>query len=394
MSVTDGPLLFFQTGAAIALIKYSKKPTIGLALLHATFLSLGLLQKGPAMLLFSGFVGLLFMVAWAPGRNLLKISFLLIQLIALVPIYYWGQLAWSRDGGEMIQWMIDWYILNRVGGSVFGQTGPPGYHLSIMSLSFIIILPLFFKSLFYIRKLFSESIYKPYVLWLIAAWIPFEITASKLPSYAIGAYPAAAILIAVIVINQKLTFKWVHICWALIVPLAFAFTLWVLLIGSNLISLKLLIYAFLVFFVIILVALIFKIQIDGIKLIVLHSVFYIIIMLGFTGITKEYFSLMPKVATIVQTKIPTQVYIEKDLRYYPSLPLYLQWKLPNNVSLHLTEDVSTCISKMLKTQVIIISKSTFERLNNQWSDFNKPEFLSGMNTGRDGNVELVVLQRN
>jgi 4-amino-4-deoxy-L-arabinose transferase-like glycosyltransferase len=393
MSVTDGPLLFFQTGAALSLIRYAKKPSIGLALLHAIFLGLGLLQKGPAMLLFSGIVGILFVVAWSPGRNLLKISFLLIQFLAFIPIYYWGQLAWSHDGGEMIRWMIDWYILNRVGGSVFGQTGPPGYHISVIALSFIIILPLFLNTLFNIRKLFSESIYKPYVLWLLAAWIPFEFTASKLPSYALGAYPALAILIAVVATNKKLPFYRFHLTWTLFVPLSFVLILWVLPYVPELRTIELLTYGFFIFIVFVLITMILKIKFDGIKLIALQSIFYLIGMLGFTGIIKENFSLMPKVATDVQKMNPKQVFIEENLKYYPSLPLYLQWKLRKNVTITLAEDISNCLSKIQTQQVLIVSKSTFEGLGNQWNEFNSPEFFSGMNTGRAGIVELVILER-
>jgi 4-amino-4-deoxy-L-arabinose transferase-like glycosyltransferase len=96
--------------------------------------------------------------------------------------------------------MIDWYILKR-GEGVFGQTGPPGYFLIVFlvglfafSSFFLVGVKQQLVSFFVKRERNENSIF--FVAWLMAGWFVYELINSKLPAYAIGAFPAISLIIA------------------------------------------------------------------------------------------------------------------------------------------------------------------------------------------------------
>ncbi len=118
--------------------------------------------------------------------------------LALLPLLIWGYLAWQQDGGAMISWMIDWYILKRTSGTVLGQSGPPGYFLLTLFVAFLPFvrrlppaLAAWWKR---VRQLEAEALL--FLGWIAGSWWLWELIPSKLPAYAIGVHPLIAILIA------------------------------------------------------------------------------------------------------------------------------------------------------------------------------------------------------
>jgi hypothetical protein len=106
-------------------------------------------------------------------------------------------MTWRLDGGALLRWLADWYVLRRVGGEVvFGQWGPPGYFLAVFAIAFLPWLPWFGAALCPAVQRWRDPAQLPLTAWLVAGWLLYELIPSKLPSYALGAYPAIAILIA------------------------------------------------------------------------------------------------------------------------------------------------------------------------------------------------------
>ncbi|MEL7532917.1 MAG: hypothetical protein AAFN10_16475, partial [Bacteroidota bacterium] len=107
-------------------------------------------------------------------------------------------IAWQRDDGQMINWMLDWYIFKRTGGTVLGQSGPPGYYLGTILVAFLPfvqrLVPALGASIAGVRRRRPEDLFL--LAWLIGSWLLWELIPSKLPAYAIGAYPVFALLIA------------------------------------------------------------------------------------------------------------------------------------------------------------------------------------------------------
>lgn len=195
--------------------------------------ALGTLTKGPPVLIFLGGICFVFLFF----QETRKIVFLLkpwfFLPVSLLPLFYWGYLVWQNTNGELIRWMIDWYILRRAANPVFGQSGPPGTYL----LLFFITL---FPWSFYLPKALKEiwnqakNIYdhfrkktaapEPTNILLLGGiffgWVFYEFLMSKLPSYPLAAYPIFAILMGKIVSDAE--GKWKNAIFFLAIIQSFA----------------------------------------------------------------------------------------------------------------------------------------------------------------------------
>jgi 4-amino-4-deoxy-L-arabinose transferase-like glycosyltransferase len=393
MSVTDGPLLFLQTLAALAIIRFTQTSQYKYAWIHMIALALGMLQKGPAMLIFSGLLGLTFIIFSKQGRKMLHPAFLGIQLFSFAPILLWGYQAWQKDNGSMIRWMIDWYVLNRVGESVFGQTGPPGYHLALILLTFLLLIPVFIFTFVQVAKQIRGKDFSnfPYLLWALAAWLPFEFTASKLPSYALGAYPAIAILMGIMI--QKMTpsqIKW-SLFWNTFLMLGFIVSLWVLDVEIlRSVSWQ---FTWSLFILILLTAIwIKRSEFTFGNIALLQNGFMILMMLSFTILLRREFSLTRQVSLEIPVKEESVIYLDTTILYYPSLPLYLEWQWQKKPQI-ISENPETSLNMGTPEDLYIFSLESYNKLPIALKEaFNVQEF-SGANTGRAGNLELRVLQR-
>lgn len=204
ISVTDATLLFFSTVCALAVLHNLNKPSIKTTFIFWTSFSLALLTKGPPIIIFTGTLAIIIFVAHPERKKLFRLHPWFFLPIASAPLIYWGYLAYQLDNGEFINWMIDWYIIKRISGSVLGQTGPPGTHLLFITMFFIpylMFLPkAFWSGIKGVLKPKSEN----FLLgaWLVSGWLLFEFSPSKLPAYSLVAHVPLAILIAKILDNH------------------------------------------------------------------------------------------------------------------------------------------------------------------------------------------------
>jgi 4-amino-4-deoxy-L-arabinose transferase-like glycosyltransferase len=203
ISVTDATLLFYSTVCSLAVLQIIQRKNIGATIIFWVAFSLALLTKGPPIIIFSSvFVAILFL--FHPKRkNLLSLMPWFFLPLSFAPLFVWGYLTTLTDGGDLINWMIDWYILKRVSGSVLGQTGPPGTHLLLLVLFFIpylMFLPkAFWSGVRGIVKDKNENLLLG--TWFIAGWLIYEFSPSKLPAYTIVAHVPLAILIGKTILN-------------------------------------------------------------------------------------------------------------------------------------------------------------------------------------------------
>jgi 4-amino-4-deoxy-L-arabinose transferase-like glycosyltransferase len=206
VSVTDATLLFFTTLCAIATLHVLLfRSRMWIVVFWCSF-ALALLTKGPPIILFTGLFAVILFVFHPNRKNLLQLHPWFFLPLAMVPLWYWGYLCTQAEGGkEFIEWMIDWYILKRVGGSVFGQTGPPGTHLLGLMVFFLGYFMFFPKAILNgIKHLFSKEKKSDFLLasWFVAGWFIFEFTPSKLPAYVIAAHVPLALIIARLLLNE------------------------------------------------------------------------------------------------------------------------------------------------------------------------------------------------
>lgn len=198
VSVTDATLLFFSTVCAFALLNIIQQKSFKWTLVFWTAFSLGMLTKGPPVILFTGVFVVLLFVFHPNRKNLFSMHPWFFLPLACMPLFLWGYFVSKQDGGVFIRWMIDWYILRRVNSSVLGQTGPPGTHLLSMFIFFIpyfMFLPKAFWNA--VSGVFRKEKGINFLLsaWFISGWFLYEWSPSKLPTYVIAAHVPLALLI-------------------------------------------------------------------------------------------------------------------------------------------------------------------------------------------------------
>ncbi len=198
IAFTDGLLLLTETAAALALLRHvegeGRRWTVALWVAVAA----GLLVKGPPILILVGGMGLVLALAHPRRRRLLALHPWLGLPLACLPLVTWGWSTWAVDGGATVRWMIDWYVLRRAGGSVLGQTGPPGYYLGVFLLLLLPWSALLPAALVRVARgvRARDGLALGLAAWMIAGWWLWELLPSKLPAYALGASPALALAVA------------------------------------------------------------------------------------------------------------------------------------------------------------------------------------------------------
>ena len=195
IALCDGLLLTAQTAAALALLRRLDGGGVRWVVALWAAVAAGLLIKGPPVLILVGGMIAVLAVAHPGRRRLLGLHPWFGLPLATVPLTAWGWASWSTDDGETVRWMIDWYVLRRAGGAVFGQTGPPGTYLVVflaLLLPWTAQLP---AALVGIAR--GVRVRSPWALgllaWMAAGWWFYELLPSKLPAYALGAAPALAL---------------------------------------------------------------------------------------------------------------------------------------------------------------------------------------------------------
>ncbi|TGM79989.1 ArnT family glycosyltransferase [Leptospira bouyouniensis] len=180
---------------------------------------LGVLAKGPPILIFLGGTGFLLLFFSKIRPTIWKLQPWFGLPLAILPILAWGYLSWQKDGGTLIRWMIDWYILRRATNPVFGQSGPPGTYFVLFVVTLFPwsrVYLSFLKEMFWRlvshmnAKTIKDSIFSSFrngillplsprsylMIGLVFSWVFYEFLSSKLPSYPLSAYPILSILLA------------------------------------------------------------------------------------------------------------------------------------------------------------------------------------------------------
>ena len=197
ISVTDGTLLLLSTACAFSVMEILRQKSLKAVLVFWASFALALLVKGPPVIIFTGGLAFLLVIFHPNRKNLVHLHPWFYMPLALLPLFTWGYLASLKDNGQFIDWLIDWYIVKRIHGSVLGQSAPPGAHLVYMAASFLpylVFFPLAVRD--GVRGLFKD---KGTILflgaWFVAGWLIYEFSRSKLPSYCLTAHVPLALLV-------------------------------------------------------------------------------------------------------------------------------------------------------------------------------------------------------
>ena len=229
MSLTDAWLMCFETLAVLALFNYLKAPNWRWNLVFWLAIAIGTLVKGPPILILCGGLWLGLAILHPERKRLIGTHPWFFGLLALLPFCAWAYCSYQSDGGALLTFLYEWYVVRRIGGVVFGQTGPAGYHLVVAIVAFLPWLPFFLIGLwrsFRFGRKDNENI--QLLLWMVFGWIFYELMSSKLPSYAMGAHPAFAIAAAKVLVsylNEEAPHKIKKWVWIVLPSIWMAFSI-------------------------------------------------------------------------------------------------------------------------------------------------------------------------
>lgn len=198
IAFTDAWLVFFESLSLLLLFRFMQHPRWTWSLAFWISIGLGVLVKGPPILILSGGVWLYLAILHPERKRIWSTQPWLGLPLALLPFGLWVWASWARDDGQFLTFLYEWYVVARIDGNVLGQTGPPGYHLAVALIAFLPFLPFFPAALIDLaKKAWRRNAQASYLAaWLLFGWLFYEAMSSKLPSYALGAHPAFAFALA------------------------------------------------------------------------------------------------------------------------------------------------------------------------------------------------------
>ena len=164
-----------------------------------TALAVGILIKGPLMLMF---VGLCMVALAACDRSLRWVSALrpipgLLWLCVLV--LPWFIAIVSHSGSSFFAQSVGQDLMSKVVSAQEAHGAPPGYYFALFWVTFwpgATLAAMAVPSVWAARR---EKGARFLLCWIVPAWIVLELVITKLPHYVLPLYPAIAILIAGVV---------------------------------------------------------------------------------------------------------------------------------------------------------------------------------------------------
>jgi 4-amino-4-deoxy-L-arabinose transferase-like glycosyltransferase len=172
-------------------------PTRGLVMLGWTAFALGILIKGPVVVLVCGASIIAVSLVDRDWRWLSRLHALTGFGLAVLIIAPWAIAIGIVSGGQFYQTSLGGDFATKLIGEQETHGGPYGYYAMLAHLTFwpgsLALLPGIVLGI----TRWREPAIRYLLLWAATAWLMFEIAPTKLPHYVLPAYPAIAALCAV-----------------------------------------------------------------------------------------------------------------------------------------------------------------------------------------------------
>ncbi len=174
----------------------SPPPSLGLALAGWAALGIGILVKGPLVVLVC-LATVLAVSLWdRDWRWLGRTKPLYGIMLALAIVLPWAIAIGIESHGAFYQAALAKDFGNKLMGGEEAHGAPPGYYAALASFTFwpatLLLIPGIVSGI----KRRAEPAMRYLLAWAGVVWLMFEIAPTKLPHYILPAYPALAILAA------------------------------------------------------------------------------------------------------------------------------------------------------------------------------------------------------
>jgi 4-amino-4-deoxy-L-arabinose transferase-like glycosyltransferase len=229
LAKTDAVLLFTVVAAMAVLARVylaprrgDPQPGWGQLAIFWTALAVGILIKGPMILMVVGLAAAALVVLDRSARWLLALRPLPGLLWLFLLVLPWFIAIYARVGTQFLIGSVGEDMLAKVASPQETHGAPPGLYLILFFVTFFpasILAGLATPAVWAIRR---EPAARFLLAWLVPSWIVFELVVTKLPHYVMPLYPAIAILIAGAVETKVLSHRpWLvrGVMWWFLVPI-------------------------------------------------------------------------------------------------------------------------------------------------------------------------------
>ena len=212
LAKTDAMLLFTVVAAMAVLARVylaprrgDPQPGLGQLAIFWTALAVGILIKGPLILMVVGLAAVTLVVLDRSARWLLALRPLPGLLWLLVLVLPWFIAIYARVGTQFLIGSVGEDMLAKVASPQETHGAPPGLYLVLFFVTFFpasILAGLAAPAVWAVRK---EAAARFLLAWIVPSWIVFEAIITKLPHYVLPLYPAIAVLTAAAVESKVLS---------------------------------------------------------------------------------------------------------------------------------------------------------------------------------------------
>ena len=202
LAKTDAMLLFCCVAVMGVMARaYLRQPlggdvSWGHALLLWTGIALGILLKGPLILMIAGFAAVALVIADRSARWLLRLRPAPGIIWVLLLVLPWFLAILAKSGDSFLQESVGQDLLSKILHGQETHGAPPGYYLVLFWLTFWPAAPLAAIAAPAVWRERRAPAARFLIAWIVPSWIVFELVVTKLPHYVLPLYPAIAILIA------------------------------------------------------------------------------------------------------------------------------------------------------------------------------------------------------
>jgi 4-amino-4-deoxy-L-arabinose transferase-like glycosyltransferase len=243
LAKTDAVLLFtvvlamsVLARAYLAPRRNGAPPGWGLAAVFWTALAVGIMVKGPLILMVVGLAAAGVSILDRSARWLLALRPLAGIVWLFVLVLPWFIAIFARVGSQFLVSSVGEDMLAKIANSQDAHGAPPGLYVLLFFATFFpasMLAGLAAPAVWAVRR---EPAARFLLAWLVPSWIVFELVVTKLPHYVLPLYPAIAILIAGAVETKVLSRRpWLvrGVMWWFLVPVIFSIAAVVLSVVVN-----------------------------------------------------------------------------------------------------------------------------------------------------------------
>lgn len=202
LAKTDAVLLATVCAAQLALARaYLERhsvapPDHGTPALFWTALGLGILVKGPIIVMVSGLTAAALALWDRRGRWLGRLRAWPYALLTLLVVAPWGVAIMLQSKGAFLAESVGHDLMGKMLGAQEAHGAPPGFFAVTFWATFWPFSLLAGLAIPWVWRHRRRPAVRFCVAWIVPSWLVFELVPTKLPHYTLPLFPAIAILAA------------------------------------------------------------------------------------------------------------------------------------------------------------------------------------------------------